>query len=147
MSAAKAQLRLGEVLIESGHITEEQLKQSLSLQRSSPDKKRLGTVMIENSIISEERLNAALARRLNIRYVSISESPIDMEAVKKIPRAVATKHSLIAVAFNQQGALRVSISDPLNYYAIEDVKLITGMQLEIQISDESEIESAIKEAY
>jgi len=140
------QLRLGEVLLEAGHITEDELQNALSLQRESPVKKRLGEVMIENKIITENRLNTALSKRLNIRYVKMSDAPIDLEAVKKIPKAIAVKHCLIAVAM-EQNVLRVNINDPLDYYAIEDIKLVTHMQIDIQVCDRAGILQAISEAY
>ncbi|MDR1670001.1 MAG: Flp pilus assembly complex ATPase component TadA [Oscillospiraceae bacterium] len=145
-SAAPAQLRLGEVLLDAGYITEEQLNQALSLQKSSPDKKRLGEVLVENNIITEGRLNTALSKRLNIRYVSMSDAPVDMAAVAKIPKSVANKHCLIAISMDSS-VLRVNINDPLNYYAIEDVKLITHMQIEVQVCNRSEIVKAISEYY
>ena len=145
---AQPQLRLGEVLLESGHITAEQLDKALALQKAAVDRrgKRLGEVLIENEIITEKDLNEALSKRLNIRYVAISECPIDLEAVQKIPRAVALKHGAIAFAI-ERNILRVLISDPLNYYAIEDIKLISHMQLEVQICNRGEIQKAINESY
>ena len=140
------QLRLGEVLLEEGYLSEEQLQKALDLQKSSPDSKRLGAVLIDNNIITEDRLNAALSKRLNIKYVTMSDAPTDLEAVKKIPKSVASKHCLIAVAINQ-GVLCINMNDPLNYYAIEDVKLITHMQLEVQICNRADIMKAIGEAY
>lgn len=140
------QLRLGEVLLEAGYITEEQLESALSYQKSSTVKKRLGEVMVEYGIITENRLNTALSKRLNIKYVSMSDSPIDLEAVKKIPRAIASKHNLIAIALDQN-VLRVNIHDPLDYYAIEDVKLITHMQIDVQICNKADIMQAISESY
>lgn len=140
------QLRLGEVLIDAGYITEEQLNHALSLQKSSVEKKRLGAVLIESNIITEDRLNTALSKRLNIKYVSMSDAPVDLEAVKKIPKAVANKHCLIAIAIDK-ATLRVNINDPLNYYAIEDVKLITHMQIEVQVCNRAEIVKAIGEYY
>ena len=142
------QLRLGEVLLEAGYITEEQLENALGLQKSSDTKKRLGEVMIEYGIITENRLNTALSKRLNIKYVSMSDTPIDLEAVKIIPKAVASKHCLIAVAIvADMNVLRVNINDPLDYYAIEDVKLISRMQIEVQICNRAEILKSISEAY
>ena len=147
MSAGtKTQLRLGEVLIEAGYITYEQLEQALYFQREFSDSKRLGAVLIESGIITEQRLNDALARRLNIKYVSMSDAEIDIEAVRRIPKAVCIKHCLVAVAI-EKGLLRVNIADPLDYYAIEDVKLITGMQIEVQICNREEILTAINSAY
>ncbi|MCL2820908.1 MAG: Flp pilus assembly complex ATPase component TadA [Oscillospiraceae bacterium] len=145
-TAQSKQLRLGEVLLEAGYITEEQLNQALSLQKQSTEKKRLGAVLIDNNIITEDRLNTALAQRLNIKYVAMSDAPVDLDAVKLIPKAVASKHCLIAIA-NEQGLLRININDPLDYYAIEDVKLITHMQLDVQVCNRADIMRSISEAY
>ncbi|MCL2089255.1 MAG: Flp pilus assembly complex ATPase component TadA [Oscillospiraceae bacterium] len=143
---AAKHLRLGEVLIDAGHITHHQLEQALYLQETSSGKKRLGEVLIESGIISEDTLLTALSKRLNISYASISDAPIDLEAVSKIPKSVAVKHCLIAV--NTDGnILKIYINDPLNYYAIEDVKLITHMQLDVEICKKSEIERAINANY
>ena len=143
---SRTKLRLGEVLVEAGQITELQLAQALKLQKESPDNLRLGAVLVDNNFISEERLNAALAQRLGIKYVSMSDAPIDIDAVKRIPKSVASKHCLIAIAINH-GNLLVNINDPLDYYAIEDIKLITGLHIEVQIYNRHEILNAIHEAY
>ena len=117
------QLRLGEALLDSGYLTEEQLKTALSMQKASSERKRLGEVLIESGIITEDRLNMALSTRLGVKYVPISECPIDLNAVALIPRSVAKKHCLIAI-YAERNTLRILINDPLNYYALEDVKLI-----------------------
>jgi len=140
------QIRLGDVLIESGSITEEQLQTALGLQRSADTKKRLGEVLLENHLITEKALNTALSRRLNVKYVSMHDAPIELDAVKQIPKPIASKHSLIAIS-ESGGVLRVNISDPLDYYAIEDIKLITHKSIEIQICNRAEIMQAISESY
>ena len=140
------QLRLGEVLLEAGYISAEQLDEALGLQKSSTEKKRLGAVLIDNNFITEDRLNTALAHRLNIKYVAMSDAPVDLDAVRLIPKAVASKHCLIAIA-NEHGVLRININDPLDYYAIEDVKLITHMQLDVQVCNRADIMRSISEAY
>lgn len=140
------QLRLGEVLLDAGYITEEQLEHALYVQKSSVNKKRLGEVLIESNLITENHMLTALAKRLNIKHVSLSDSRVDLEAVAKIPKTVAVKHCLIAIGI-ERSILRIIINDPLNYYAIEDVKLITHMQLEVQISNKSDILQAINEFY
>ena len=131
---------------EAGYVTEEQIEHVMNLQKASGVKKRLGEALIENNIITEDRLNTALSRRLSIPYVSMSDAPVDLEAVRKIPKAVASKHCLIAIAANGP-VLRVNINDPLNYYAIEDVKLITHMQIEVQVCNRDDISRAISEYY
>ncbi|MCL2538753.1 MAG: Flp pilus assembly complex ATPase component TadA [Oscillospiraceae bacterium] len=146
LAATTSNLRLGEVLFEAGYITTEQLDHALLLQRSSTEKKRLGEVLVENGMITEDRLLQTLAERLNIRRVTISDFPINLEAVAKVPKAVAQKHCLIAVGIND-GLLTVCINDPLNYYALEDLKLLTNMQLEVQVSRKDEILRAINQSY
>ena len=144
--SANRQLRLGEILIDAGYITQNQLEYALTLQNTSDERKRLGEVLVENNIITEDKLLTALSKRLNIKYASINDSPVELEAVKKIPKNAAIKHCMIAVEISDH-VLKVYINDPLNYYAIEDVKLITHMQIEIQICKRSEIEKAINEFY
>lgn len=146
MAPTNAQLRLGEVLIDAGHITEAQLSHALNLQKQSGAKKRVGEVLIENDIITEDLMLTALAKRLNIRYVSMSDTPVDLAAVVKIPKSVASKYCLIAVSA-ERSILRININDPLNYYALEDVKLITHMQIEVQACKTDEIIKAINEYY
>ena len=140
------QFRLGDVLKEAGYVTEEQIEFVLNQQKATGVKKRLGEALIDNNIITEDRLNTALSKRLNIPYVSMSDTPVDLEAVKKIPRAVASKHCLIAIA-TDGSVLRVNINDPLDYYALEDIKLITHMQIEVQICNREDIMRSISESY
>ena len=141
------QLRLGEVLLDSGYLSEEQLNNALSIQQASDERKRLGEVLIESGIITEDRLNTALSTRLGIKYVPISECPIDLDAVALIPRSVAQKHCLIAISA-ERNTLNILINDPLNYYALEDVKLISHMQQILpMICKKEEILKAISESY
>jgi type IV pilus assembly protein PilB len=76
----------------------------------------------------------------------MSDSPIDLEVVKKVPKAVATRYCLIAIQL-RQGNLLVNINDPLDFYAIEDIKLITGFNIEVQICNRDDILNSIHEAY
>ncbi|MCL2203026.1 MAG: Flp pilus assembly complex ATPase component TadA [Defluviitaleaceae bacterium] len=140
------QLRLGDVLKEAGHVTEEQIQSVFEIQKQAGTKKRLGTLLLENNIITEMKLNTALSKRLNIPYVSMRDAPIDLEAVKQIPKAIAGKHCLIAIS-EDKGILRVNINDPLDYYAIEDIKLITHKAIDIQVCNKAEIIQAISESY
>jgi type IV pilus assembly protein PilB len=145
-TAQPVQVRLGDVLKEAGYVTEEQIQAALETARNSTPKKRMGEVLIETNIITETRLNTALSKRLNIKYVSMRDAPVELDAVKQIPKTIASKHCLIAIAENH-GVLRVNINDPLDYYAIEDVKLVTHKAIEIQVCNRAEIMQAISESY
>ncbi|MCL2095739.1 MAG: Flp pilus assembly complex ATPase component TadA [Oscillospiraceae bacterium] len=141
-----APLRLGEVLLESGYITRERLERALSLQKESGGKKRLGDILIENNILSEDRILSALSRQLNLKYISLSDVPVDLKAVARVPKATALKYCLIA-ANMENSVLILCINDPLNYYALEEVKLITRMQIETRICKRDDILKAIDEFY
>ncbi|MCL2188746.1 MAG: Flp pilus assembly complex ATPase component TadA [Defluviitaleaceae bacterium] len=144
--AQPQQIRLGDVLKEAGYVTEEQIQAAFEYGKSLGVKKRLGELLLESNVITEVKLNTALSRRLNVRYVSMRDAPIELEAVKQIPKAIASKHCLIAIA-EKPGALVVNINDPLDYYAIEDIKLITSKAIEIQVCNRAEIMQAISESY
>jgi len=140
------QLRLGDILVETGCISESQLKEALELQKNSFEKRRLGEVLVEGGFAAENNINSALATRLGINYVSMNDTQVDIEAVKKIPKSISLKHNLIAVAIRGNN-LVINISDPLNYYALEDVRLISHMQVEVQVCDRAEIRNAINAYY
>ncbi len=135
-------LRIGDVLVDEGYITIEQLNTALSLQKTGTVKKRIGEVLIESGIISEDKMLWALSKRLDIKYVPISEVPIDIAVVEKIPKQMAQKYCAIAASI-RNNMLLVLINDPLDFYAIEDIKLMTSMPLEINVCKKDEILNAI----
>jgi type IV pilus assembly protein PilB len=137
-----ARLRLGDVLVDNGYITQEQLDTALGLQKSDPQKRRLGEVLIDNSMITEDSMLTALSKSLNQKYVAISDIAINSETVSKIPKTVATRYCLIA-AHEEHGVVTLLVNDPLDFYAIEDVKLILGMPVEVAICKKADIEQAI----
>lgn len=135
-------VRIGDVLVEEGYITREQLEDAVLMSKSGTTRKRIGEVLTENGMITEDKLLSALSKRLLVPYVSMDDTPVNIEAVEKIPKAIATKYSLIAVEF-ENGSLVVLISDPLDFYAIEDVKFIVNMPIEVKICKKDEITKAI----
>ncbi len=139
-------LRIGDVLVDEGYITTEQLDMALSLQKSGAVKKRIGEVLIENGIISEDKMLFALSKRLSINFVSINEMPIDIAVVEKIPKQMAVKYCAIAVTI-KNNTLTILINDPLDFYALEDIKLMTNMSLEINVCKKEEILNAISYWY
>ncbi len=144
--ATNTKLKIGEVLLESGDITQEQLEKALDLQRASTEKKRLGEVLVEHGIVTEDKMLTALARRLNLKFLAVSDQPIDMKAVAKVPRAVATKYCVLPYGM-ENSILQVLMNDPLDYYAIEDIKFMSGMQIEVAVGKKKEIISTLNECY
>lgn len=126
---------------EYGYISEEQLQQALVLQKQDRSK-RLGTIMIEKGFITEKQMLSALAERLNQPLIDLSTYQVDSEAVELVPQQIAQKYSLIAIK-KEAGSLVVATSDPLNFYAIEDVRQIVGMPLIVNLALQKDVYNAI----
>jgi len=134
-------VRLGDVLVAQGLITEAQLE--AALERQSADKgRRLGYILEEMGLVTEPQKLEALGLRLGLPQARVEGYPIDLEAVARIPRALADKHTLIALII-QDGQLVVAVNDPLNFFAIEDVRQAAGMPLSLVLAQSADIERAI----
>ncbi|MFR5527666.1 MAG: GspE/PulE family protein, partial [[Clostridium] innocuum] len=136
---------IGEVLKEYGYIDDLQLQEALISQRKHPDK-RLGQHLIDLGFINEKQMLTALSERLNEPLLDLDEVKIEIDAVMKIPKALAQKYSLLAIS-EQNGKLSVVTSDPLNFYGIEDIRFVTGMNIDISLCDKASISRAIDYYY
>jgi type IV pilus assembly protein PilB len=135
----------GEVLRELGYITEEQLQQALK-EQAKDKTQRLGTIILQLGFITEQQLLEALGQRLNIPLINIETYPVSLAAVIKIPRQLAQKYKLIAIG-EKNGVLILAVNDPLDLYAIEDIRQVTNLPIEIKISKLNSIEHAIEYYY
>ena len=88
----------------------------------------------------------ALAARLGLEIVSIGQMQVDLTAVRMIPRELAEKQNLLAVGFADK-SLEVVTNDPLNYFAFEEVRQLTGCQVVIRLSEMGPLQSAIRYYY
>lgn len=134
-------LKIGDVLKEQGYISEEQLQKALEAQRRDKGK-RLGEVLIEQGYITENQMLQAMAAKTNCQLVNIGTVQVNIDAVGKIPRQVAEKYCVLATEITG-GKLQVVVNDPLNFYALEDVRQITGMELVILLSEKASLLKAI----
>ncbi|MEA5051006.1 MAG: GspE/PulE family protein [Oscillospiraceae bacterium] len=138
-------IRIGEVLMEAGQLTAEHLQQALEAQKAAGDK-RLGQILIEKGFVTENQLLDALSSKLGYARVDLNTLSVDTAAVGLIPRRLAEQYNLLAVG-KSGGRLTVVMSDPLNFYAVEDVRQISGMPVEILLSSRARIASAIDYYY
>jgi len=137
-------LKLGEMLISARVITQEQLKQALSLQKR--DGGRLGSSLVKLGYITEEKLVAFLSKQFGVPAINLADYKIDPSVMKLVPVEIARKYTIMPVA--RVGAtVTVAMSDPSNVYAIDDVKFMTGYNVEVAVSSESGILSAIAKTY
>lgn len=136
--------RLGDMLLETGQITEEQLDEALSKQRTSG--KRLGEILVEDKIISEDDILSLLEIQLGVRRVYLNEIEIDTNAVTAIPESLARKYNLIPIGF-QDNKIFVVMADPLNIFATDDVRIASGYEVEPLIATQKEIKETILKFY
>lgn len=136
---------IGEVLKEYGYISEAQLQEALIAQKQDRSK-RLGQHLIDLGFVSEKQVLTALSDKLNEPLIDLSTSRINVDAVARIPQNLAEKYGMIAIA-EDNGRLQVVTSDPLNFYAIEDIRLVTGMNLFICLAEKNDIKKTIDYYY
>jgi type IV pilus assembly protein PilB len=136
--------KLGQLLIASNIISEDQLKEALTLQRREGG--RLGTNLVKLGHITEERLVTFLSRQYGVPAVNLSDYKIDQAVLKLIPIDITRKYLIMPVA--RVGAtLTIAMADPSNVFAIDDVKFMTGYSVEVVVSSESSILNAISSHY
>lgn len=140
----KTKKKLGDCLIEAGKITNEQLKTVLEEQRKSG--RRIGEILIEDGHVSEDDVLSALEFQLGVPRVEIEILNVEAEAVKLIPETLASRHNLFPIAI-KGNRLQVVMSDPLNIFALDDVKIASRMEVEPLLGSRDDIKNAISKYY
>ncbi|MCK5880118.1 MAG: Flp pilus assembly complex ATPase component TadA, partial [Holophagae bacterium] len=144
MAKPKQRKRLGEMLIEAGLITNDQVEKALEYSRKNAI--RLGKALIRMNIIEEDDIIKTISQQLNIPYVDVGNILFDPETVTLVPEVFAKKNKLIPL-FLVDNTLTVAISDPLNVYIIDDLANIVGKKINVVISTETDIEAALRNFY
>ena len=139
-------LKIGQILINSGDITEEQLDEVLMKQRNSDTKKRIADILIEDKIVTEQQVCRALEKQLFMPYVDLDTITIPDDLGNIIPEEMAQKNMVVPI--EQDGRfLTVAIGDPLNYKGLKDVSIITKMKVMPVIAEPSKIAAKLREIY
>ena len=138
-------LQLGEILLRSGVVTHDQLDLAIETQKQS-DNLKLGEALLELGFVTELQVAKALEIQFRIPLLNLAETEIDKDAVTVINEALARKHVLIPVRLENE-VLTVAISDPLNFYATDDIRRATGLNIRTVISTKGEILGAIDRMY
>ncbi|KYH35331.1 type II secretion system protein E [Clostridium tepidiprofundi DSM 19306] len=136
--------RLGDLLIDTGKITKEQLKEILNKQRGSG--KKLGELLIDEKILSEDDIIEVLEKQLGIKKVKLDIVKVDKKAIETIPESLARKYNVIPISF-LGNKMRVAMSDPLNIFAIDDIKIASGFDVIPLIATIRDILDAIDRYY
>jgi len=138
--------RLGELLVKNNIITKEQLTKALEEQKESGGQQRLGSILIKNGLISEPDLTTFLSKQYGFPSINLADFDVDASVVKIIPVDIAHKYQIVPV--NRSGStLIIAMCDPSNIFAIDDIKFMTGYNVEVVVASESAVKTAIDKFY
>lgn len=136
--------KLTDILIKGNLIKKKDLDRAIEMQKVSGGS--LGKILVDQGYISQKSLVVAVSAQLNIPPINISKYKVDKEILKIIPEKVARQYSVLPLS-KIGNVLTVVMSDPLNIFAIDDIKLITHFRVDLAIAPESDIKDAINAYY
>ena len=129
--------RTGEVLVEMGLLTHEQVDQAIAEQRVSH--KRIGDIALEKGWVTKATLMEALGRRLGVKYLDLAATRIDPVTADLISERDARRYAAVPVSFVDDHTLLVAMADPSNIVAIDDLRILTGFDIEPAIATNDDI--------
>jgi type IV pilus assembly protein PilB len=132
--------QLGDILLEGGHVSPEQLAGAVEEQRRLG--RSLGRVLVELGILTEGQLVAALATQIGLKFVDLSDYPVDGSAVSRVPDMVCRRHNALPIGY-EDGRLLVAMADPANVFAVDDIRSMTGMEVKPVVATKSDVVAAI----
>ena len=137
-------VRLGELLTKASLITQDQLKEALKVQKESGSK--LGETLIKLQFVTEEDITECLSQQFGVPSINLAHFEIDPSVIKLIPADVARKYNILPV--NKTGAtITIAMADPTNVFAMDDIKFMTGYNVEPVVASELGIKAAIDNYY
>ncbi|HBD85970.1 MAG TPA: type II secretion system protein GspE, partial [Clostridiales bacterium] len=143
MNFQKKKYRLGDILVQQGIITAEQLATALTEQQK--DRRRLGDYLVENGITTDEDIALALHLQLGIDRIDLRGIKVPPEVLGLVPGSVLRKHSVLPVGFDEHNSnvLLLAMADPLDMVAQDDISIITNCLIEPLVSTHSAINSVL----
>ncbi|BDG46294.1 ATPase, T2SS/T4P/T4SS family [Parageobacillus sp. KH3-4] len=143
MKKKQERKRLGDLLVEAGLITEEQLQEAL---REKAPGQKLGDALLQRGYITEQQLIEVLEFQLGIPHVSLYRYPIDPKLTNLIPKEFAKRHMVMPLKIEGE-RLFVAMADPMDFFVIDDLRLSTGFHIETAIASKDDILRAIHTYY
>ncbi|MCQ2494836.1 MAG: Flp pilus assembly complex ATPase component TadA, partial [Lachnospiraceae bacterium] len=141
----KQNIRIGDLLVELGYVNSQQINAAIEYQKEHAGV-RMGKALIDLNYITEGQMLEALGHRLNYDVVNISDITVDANALEMIPRAMAEKYTMLGYQMDD-GMYYIIVNDPLNFYGIEDIRQVVGMELHISLAEEGSLKDAIQYHY
>ncbi|SDZ04265.1 type IV pilus assembly protein PilB [Evansella caseinilytica] len=135
--------RLGDILVESQLITEDELREALQEKTS---KQKLGDVLLQQGYITEQQLIEVLEYQLGIPHVSLYRYPVDTKVTTIVSKELASRSVLMPMKL-EGDKLLIAMADPMDYFAIDDIRLSTGFEVDVVIATKDDIVKAIHKYY
>jgi type IV pilus assembly protein PilB len=127
---------LGQILLDRGLITQEQLDEALAIQTSTTEK--LGRILVDRGYVKEKDVLRAYAEQIGVPFVELDRAEIDEQAAKSIPQSMIQRHAAIPIKRNGN-RLVVAMADPTNVFALDDIRLMTGYEVEPVLASAEDI--------
>jgi type II secretion system protein E len=137
---------LGAILLEDGLVTPEHLDMALAEQRRSERGKRIGEILVGMRFLTEPNLLRALSRQLDCPIVDLAQEPPDPTVLEIVPSEFALRHHLIPLHRNN-GQLVVAMADPLDIHAIDDLRLLTNLDIAPMLASPGDIRRLCEQSY
>jgi type IV pilus assembly protein PilB len=138
--------RLGDLLVKEKIITHDQLDKALKAQREGGPNSRLGSTLVHLGFVSDEEVTNFLSRQYGVPAINLQYFEIDSSVVKLIPEETAKRYQILPLS-RVGASLTIAMVDPTNVFAMDDIKFMTGFNIEPVVASESAIMEAIEKAY
>jgi type IV pilus assembly protein PilB len=132
---------LGDVMVDMGLVTPEQVEQAVSQGRSSG--RRVGEVLLEQGVISSDQVARALAERHGLEHVDLTVFKPDLTAVNLVTVQAAKRFQAVPIGFREDGSLMVAVADPTNVLNLDDLKIMTGREIRPVVATPDDVASLI----
>jgi len=137
-------VRIGELLLKEKRITPEQLQQALAGQKANGGK--LGYNLVKMGFVKDEEITALLSKQYGIPSINLAQFQIDPAVVKLVPAETAQKYQIIPLS-RSGASLTIAMTDPTNVFAMDDIKFMTGYNVEPVVASEIAITEAVQKYY
>lgn len=147
LSVGRKKIRIGDVLVAAGAITEEQLQEGLAKQKETG--RKLGNALVDLGFISNDMLITVLTTQLGIDYIELKGAKIEEKVIHMVPENMVTKYQVIPIEIDPDNPniLKVAMADPMDIMAMDDIGLVTNLQVEPMLASEEGIKNAIDKYY
>ncbi|MBS1190741.1 MAG: type secretion system protein E:ral secretory system protein N-terminal [Rhodocyclaceae bacterium] len=143
--APPQKVRLGDLLIQQGLLTEEQL--GLALQQQKATGRKLGRIFVDSGYVTEEGISQALARQLRIPFIDLKTFNPKPDLIKLLPEAAARRYRALVLGRTPEGALQVALSDPTDLQAYDEITRLVKQEIDLAVVTESQLLAMVDRVY